>query len=105
MAVSGVLVICSPSDLTETTDLVASRSWASVHYCEPDGRMIITIEANDTDQSMERLEEIQKLPKVTLAEMIAYCCEDESHAPIDESGLRTAKALDQKDLDSTGRTR
>ena len=64
------------------------RPWAHVHSRKPEGRLIITIDAMDTDQSMERLLEIQRLPEVTMAEIIVYCCDDEPKPPIDETVLQ-----------------
>jgi nitrate reductase NapAB chaperone NapD len=61
--------------MTRTLDALAG---VDVHHADPLGRLVITVEARNVDESMERLKEIQRLPQVLMAEMAEYCFEDEN---------------------------
>ena len=94
MNVSGILISCPPTRVKATSDEVELRPWAQVHSSSPEGRLIVTIEAVDTSQSMERLKELQGLPEVTSAEMIVYCCEDEPRPLVEGKALRSVSGMD-----------
>ena len=73
MTVSGIVMVCRPEDLEATTGAVDALPWADVHYTDPKGRLVVTIEAADVDESIERLETLQRLPRVLTAELAQYC--------------------------------
>ena len=50
MNVSGIVVACRPDDMSEVSASLDAISWAELHYREPDGRMVVTIEAADEEQ-------------------------------------------------------
>ncbi len=72
MNVSGVLLACQPVHMAQIEGAVNALDWAEVHFTEPSGRMVVTIEADSTHQSMDRLTEIKGLPRVISAEMAEY---------------------------------
>jgi nitrate reductase NapD len=74
--VSGVVVRCRPDDRDSVRAAVQALPWADTHQEDDDGRMIVTIEAQDVDQSSERLLLIQSLPRVLSAELSAYVIDD-----------------------------
>ena len=76
MTVSGIVVACRPEHLAETTAAVNELPWAKVHYTDPKGRLVVIIEADDVDQSMDRLQELQRHPRVLMAELAEFCTED-----------------------------
>ena len=55
MTVSGILVICVPDSAPEVAQEVGSLEWADVHYADPNGRLVITVEAQSTNDAAERL--------------------------------------------------
>lgn len=73
MTISGIVVACRPEDLATTTRAVEGLAWAEVHYTDPRGRIVVTIEADDIDGSIDRLEELQGLPRVLSAALAQYC--------------------------------
>jgi len=75
--VSGIVVACRPEHLAETTSAVNELPWAEVHYTDPDGRLVVTIEADDVEESMDRLQDLQRLPRVLMAELAEFALEDE----------------------------
>ena len=77
MIISGIVMASRPEHLAEVSQAVAAISWAEVHFSDPRGRLVVTIEATDLDQSVDRLKELQELPRVLLAELAQYCIEEE----------------------------
>ena len=66
-----------PEQLDQLRERVNRIEWADAHFSDPNGRLVVTIEAEDIDESMERLKELQQLPDVLMAEMSQYYIEDE----------------------------
>jgi nitrate reductase NapAB chaperone NapD len=77
MTISGIVAACRPEHLAEATADVNGLPWAEVHYTDPSGRMVVVIEAADVDESMDRLKELQGLPRVVMAELAEYCLEED----------------------------
>lgn len=72
MNVSGVVLACKPEHIPQITRSVNDLQWAEVHFTQPVGRMVVTIEGADVRQSMDRLTHIKGLPRVISAEMAEY---------------------------------
>ena len=77
MMISGVLVVSKPEHQGQVRTALELFPWAEVHHEDPDGRLVITIEADDTDQAIARLREVKELPRVVQAEMVEHYVEDE----------------------------
>lgn len=77
MTVSGIVLACRPEHLASMTDVVNEFSWAEVHYSDPEGRLVVVIEADDVEQSMDRLKELQTLPRVLMAELAEFVVEED----------------------------
>ncbi len=72
MVVSGIVVACRPGDIGSVSERIDALPWGEVHHCDPNGRLIVVIEAEDTEESMARLKRVQALPHVLMAELGAY---------------------------------
>ncbi len=72
MEVSGILVACKPEHMPQVITSLSDLPWADVHFTEPVGRMVVTIEATDHHQSMDRLKTVKGLPRILSAEMVEY---------------------------------
>ena len=70
--ISGVLVASLPEHLDKVILAVDAIPWADVHYSDPDGRLVVTVEGNGVDDSIERLAELQRLPNVLSASLAEY---------------------------------
>jgi nitrate reductase NapAB chaperone NapD len=70
--ISGVVVASRPEHLAVVTEAVAAFPWADVHYSDPAGRLVVTIEAHGMDDSISRFEVLQKLPNVLSASLAEY---------------------------------
>ena len=75
--ISGVVVVCRPEHRPAFERALADLEWAEIHHADARGRLVLTIEADGTEQSMERLQQVQSLPHVILAELAAYYVDDE----------------------------
>ncbi len=96
MVISGILVACRPEHMDELSALIERFDWAKVHHRDAEGRMVITVEAENTDQGMDRLVELKQLPRVLMADMVEHYFEEESHPDGDES---TSRGLDKLNKD------
>jgi len=76
MTVSGIVMACRPEHLDEMAAVVNALDWAEVHYTDQDGRLVVTIEASDIDESMNRLKELQGLPRAIMAELAEFVVEE-----------------------------
>lgn len=72
MIISGVLVVCRTEHLAELRTVLEEFPWLEIHHEDGSGRIVVTVEAVDIDESMERVQELQRLPNVILAEMAEY---------------------------------
>ena len=77
MIISGVVLASRPEHLAEVGQALEAIAWAEVHFSDPRGRLVVTIEAADLDQSADRLKELQEIPRVLMAELAQYCIEEE----------------------------
>jgi nitrate reductase NapD len=77
VTISGIVVACRPEHLAEIRGTLKRLDWADVHYTDPNGRLVVTIEAADVDESMDRLKQLQALPRVLMAELAEYCIEEQ----------------------------
>ena len=77
MTISGIVLACRPEHLAETREALGAFAWAEVHYEDPAGRMVVTIDAAGVDESKERLESLQRLPRVLTAELAEYVIEND----------------------------
>jgi nitrate reductase NapD len=75
--ISGIVVASRPEHLAEVSQALEAISWAEVHFSDPRGRLVVMIEAADLDQSVDRLKELQALPRVLMADLAQYCIEEE----------------------------
>ncbi len=74
--ISGVVVASRPENLQGVTDAVEAFPWADVHYSDAAGRLVVTLEADGLDDSIERLERLQGLPNVLSASLAEYWFEE-----------------------------
>ncbi|UCE86409.1 MAG: chaperone NapD [Deltaproteobacteria bacterium] len=75
MVISGVVVVCAPERMVEAESALEGYDWLEVHHRDSAGRMVVTLETADADESSRRLQEIQRLPQILLAELAEYVLE------------------------------
>jgi nitrate reductase NapD len=72
MTISGIVVACRPEDVDGVIADVNALEWAEVHQTDGRGRLVVTIEARDIDESMDRLTALNALPRVLSAELAQF---------------------------------
>jgi nitrate reductase NapAB chaperone NapD len=75
--ISGVVVASRPEHLSEIRDEVNGLPWAEVHFSDPEGRLVVTLEASDLDESMDRMKTLQAIPLVLSASLAEFCSDGE----------------------------
>lgn len=73
MIISGVVVAMRPEHLSQVSAEVNGLPWAEVHFRDPMGRLVVTLEARDLDESMDRMKTLQALPRVLSAALAEFC--------------------------------
>jgi len=98
--ISGIVMTSRPEHLVEMSQAVEAISWADIHFSDPKGRLVVTIEAADLDQSADRLQQLQELPRVLMAALAQYTIEEQTqqHSTV-QAGAGDA-ALSRCPLDS-----
>jgi nitrate reductase NapAB chaperone NapD len=67
--ISGVVVACRPQSLDAVARAVEAFAWAQVHHRDDSGRLVVTIEAADADEGAARLQDLQGVEHVAMAEV------------------------------------
>ncbi len=103
--ISGIVVASRPEHLDVVADAVESFEWATVHFSDSAGRLVVTLEADGMDASIARFETLQKLPNVLSASLAEYQLEGDELDPNRRNQPDPIRALeDRTDAQST-RTR
>ncbi len=76
MLISGIVVQCSPENLGKVRERLSAFPWADVHHEDPEGRLVVTIEAVDEEASIACVRELQETPDVLMAEMAEFRVEE-----------------------------
>ena len=87
MTISGIVVACRPEHLAEAREALGAFAWAEIHYADPAGRIVLTIAAADVDESKERSEQLQRQPRVLVAELAEYVIEDDELGAVSCPGI------------------
>ena len=90
--ISGVLVVSKPEHQSRVRTALELLPWVEVHHEDPDGRLVITIEADDIDQATARLCEVKEMPRVLMAEIVEHHVEDPREPRLPEDWEPTAKS-------------
>ena len=95
MVISGILVACNPQKMETVIESINAIDWADVHQREDIGKMVVTIEAESTDQAVDRLTELQKLPDIFAADMVEHYFEDETDSHVASDGEKGLERLNK----------
>jgi nitrate reductase NapAB chaperone NapD len=76
MIISGVVVASRPEHLSEISKDVVELPWADVHFSDPKGRLVVTLEASDIEESMEQMKTLQAIPRVLSAALAEFCSDE-----------------------------
>lgn len=74
--ISGVLVRCRPENIDAVTQTLTALEGVEVHAANPDGRLVVTVEADGDQAIADRVVQLQDQPQVIAASMIYHQFED-----------------------------
>ena len=77
MNLSSIVILTKPEYLEEVIKVVKSSEDCEYHIHDEKGRIIVTIEGQDTEEEITKLKLIQQIPNVVSAEMVFAYSEDE----------------------------
>jgi len=77
MNISGILVQSKPQNTLQVCDSIRKIEGCEVHFSDELGRIIVTVEGEDTGEEIERLRAIQNVTCVISADMVYAYGEDE----------------------------
>ncbi len=77
MNVSSIVVKTVKERLPEVIENINSIDYCEVHFHDPDGKIVATIEGDSINDQVERLKQIQGIPFVFSANLSYSYCEDE----------------------------
>lgn len=100
MNVSALLVGVRPEHQAHTIERLDALGWAEVHHAEDNGRLIVVIEGEGTEEEIARVQAVKRLPGVLFAEMVVHCFDEEAPAAPDD-GRRTLTYLNTDDPHAT----
>jgi nitrate reductase NapD len=83
MNVSSIVVKTTPENMKEVIERINSYDLCEVHFKDPDGRIVVTIEGESIDAQTKSLGLIQKIPNVLGANLVFSYCEEELTEALD----------------------
>lgn len=95
--ISGIVVATKPESLAEVEREINALEYADVHYTDPSGRLVVTVEASGIEASMKRVEAIGHFRQVLSASLAQYCLEgDEIENPSMPCSSAVPRELESK---------
>ena len=77
MNVSSIVVQTTAEHLQEVIENINAIDFCEVHFLDPQGKIVVTIEGMNIEEQMEKMQKIQKIPFVFSANLSYSYCEDE----------------------------
>lgn len=77
MNISSIVVKTSPEHLQDVVDDINGVESCEVHFTDPGGNIVVTIEGESISEQMERMKKVQCIPFVHSANLSYSYCEDE----------------------------
>lgn len=75
--VSSLVVKVEPARVEETLAALTASGLCEVHFHDASGKIIVTLEGENTGDEMRKMKEIQNLPHVLSADLAYSYCEGE----------------------------
>ncbi|MEF3191890.1 MAG: chaperone NapD [Campylobacterales bacterium] len=92
MNISSVVVKCAPRYLDELLDQIAKLEVGDIYAHDDQGRIIVIIEGETTEEESDKLKKLQALEHVLSAE-VAYVYSDTEFGPEDGAFEKVDEAL------------
>jgi len=95
MNVSSIVVRTTPEHINDVIENINSLDRCEVHFTDPDGKIVATIEGESIAGQMEAMKHIQGIPFVYEANVSYLYCEDELTSALEE--IKDQKVLSDPD--------
>lgn len=83
MNISSIVIMCLPENQEKVIDEIKNADFCEYHL-HKDGKIIVTIEGEDTSEEVKKIRRIEKIPNVISASMHYTFCEDELESEKDK---------------------
>lgn len=77
MNISSIVVRTAPEHLDNVINDINGLDRCEVHFSDPDGKIVVTVEGESLDEQIASFKLIQKIPFVFNANVAYSYCEDE----------------------------
>ena len=77
MNISGIVVKTAPEHLSSVMEHLRSSGLCEVHFHDETGKIIVTVEGENTSEEVEKMKAILNMPKVLYANLTYSYCEEE----------------------------
>ena len=77
MNVSSIVVRTTPENINAVMDEIDSIDLCEVHFHDPEGKIVVTIEGESVHDQVELMKRIQDLPFVLNANLMYSYCDQE----------------------------
>jgi nitrate reductase NapD len=84
MNISGVVVRTAPENLQSVMDGLRSSGLCEVHFHDGTGRIIVTVEGENTSEEVTKVKTILNMPYVLCADLAYTCSEEETGESLDK---------------------
>jgi nitrate reductase NapD len=85
MSISGIVVKTAPEHLSNVLDNLKSSGLCDVFFHDETGKIIVTVEGEDTGEEVKKMKAILNMPHVLCANLAYSYCEEESGNTVDRS--------------------
>lgn len=85
MNISSAIVYIAPSRLEEACSILASMSGVEIHARSEEGKVVVTLEDDDTNSAADRYVALHGVPGVASVAMVYQYSDDESDTEEQES--------------------
>ena len=68
--VSGVVILCQPSDVKRIQEAAETLEGVESHFCDESGKIVVTLETNSIDNEIKMIKQLESIPGVISAQMV-----------------------------------
>lgn len=78
MNISGIVVRTAPENVDEVIENLRATGLCDIHFNDPAGKIIVTVEGRDISEEMRKMKEIMAVPGVLCANLAYTYSEEET---------------------------
>jgi len=94
MNISGIVVKAAPEHLQNVLESLKSSGICDVHFHDDSGKIVVTVEGEDTGEEVRKMKAIMNLPHVLSAGLAYSCNENELNQALERFTMRGSAVPD-----------